>query len=288
MPWGGCREKEERARPDRLQEVVGLHMLTLSKSMPKKVYTVSALLKASEILDFLLQEGEASFTEIHTTLGHPKSSTYKTISSLESLGFVREVGESGRYALGLKLIELGARAASHLDLTTEGRPLVRALSQQIQRTVHLGILDEAQVIYLLRENVHGSISIDTWAGKRVGVHSTAMGKVLLAWKSESEVDEILKKVDFVKLTPNTRVDPQEVKASLDEVRERGWATDDEETWKMVRCVSAPVRDKTGEVVAALSVATLTDLDSYEQMLGITSQVVDTANELSRRLGGSVR
>ncbi|MFV0438810.1 MAG: IclR family transcriptional regulator [Desulfopila sp.] len=256
--------------------------------MPKKVYTVSALLKASEILDFLLQEGEASFTEIHTTLGHPKSSTYKTISSLESLGFVREVGESGRYALGLKLIELGARAASHLDLTTEGRPLVRALSQQIQRTVHLGILDEAQVIYLLRENVHGSISIDTWAGKRVGVHSTAMGKVLLAWKSESEVDEILKKVDFVKLTPNTRVDPQEVKASLDEVRERGWATDDEETWKMVRCVSAPVRDKTGEVVAALSVATLTDLDSYEQMLGITSQVVDTANELSRRLGGSVR
>ncbi len=253
--------------------------------MPKKFYAVSALLKANEILDFLLQRGEASFTEIHTTLGHPKSSTYKTISTLESLGFIREVGDSSRYALGLRLIELGAKAAAQVDLTTEARPLVKALSNDTQRTVHLGILDEAQVIYLLKENVHGSISIDTWAGKRVGVHSTAMGKVLLAWRPDKEIDRILKKVDFVKLTPNTRVDPEEVKATLEEVRKRGWATDDEENWKMVRCVSAPVRDTTGQVCAALSVSTLTDLDSYEQMLGITNKVIETARELTRRLGG---
>ena len=253
--------------------------------MPKKFYAVSALIKANEILDFLMQRGEASFTEIHTTLGHPKSSTYKTISTLESLGFVREVGDSARYTLGLRLIELGAKAAAHVDLTTEARPLVKALSNETQRTVHLGILDEAQVIYLLKENVHGSISIDTWAGKRVGVHSTAMGKVLLAWKQDKDVDKILKKVDFVKLTPNTRVNPEEVKATLQEVRKRGWATDDEENWKMVRCVSAPVRDNSGDVVAALSVSTLTDLDSYEQMLGITHKVIETAKELTRRLGG---
>ncbi len=253
--------------------------------MPKKFYAVSALIKANEILDFLLQRGEASFTEIHTTLAHPKSSTYKTISTLESLGFIREVGGSSRYALGLRLIELGAKAAAQVDLTTEARPLVKALSNETQRTVHLGILDEAQVIYLLKENVHGSISIDTWAGKRVGVHSTAMGKVLLAWRSDNEIDKILKKVDFVKLTPNTRVDPEEVKATLEEVRRRGWATDDEENWKMVRCVSAPVRDTTGQVCAALSVSTLTDLDSYEQMLGITNKVIETARELTRRLGG---
>ncbi len=252
--------------------------------MPKKFYAVSALIKANEILEFLLRRGEASFTEIHTTLGHPKSSTYKTISTLESLGFVREVGGSARYTLGLRLIELGAKAAAHVDMTTEARPLVKALSDDTQRTVHLGILDDSQVIYLLKENVHGSISIDTWAGKRVGVHSTAMGKVLLAWKTDAEVDKILKKVDFVKLTPNTRVSAEDVKSSLLEVRKRGWATDDEENWKMVRCVSAPVRDNTGKVCAALSVSTLTDLDSYEQMLGITNKVIDTALELSRRLG----
>lgn len=252
--------------------------------MPKKVYAVSALIKANEILEFLLQKGEASFTEIHTTLGHPKSSTYKTISTLESLGFIREVGESARYTLGLRLIELGAKAAAHVDMTTEARPLVKMLSNETERTVHLGILDGTEVIYLLKENVHGSISIDTWAGKRVGVHSTAMGKVLLAWKTDKEIDRILKSVDLVKLTPNTRVNAEEVKNGLQEVRKRGWATDDEENWKMVRCVSAPVRDNNGKVCAALSVSTLTDLDSYEQMLGITNKVIETARELSRRLG----
>ncbi|WP_136799172.1 IclR family transcriptional regulator [Desulfosediminicola ganghwensis] len=255
--------------------------------MPKKVYAVSALIKANEILEFLLQKGEASFTEIHTTLGHPKSSTYKTISTLESLGFIREVGESARYTLGLRLIELGAKAAAHVDMTTEARPLVKMLSNDTERTVHLGILDGTEVIYLLKENVHGSISIDTWAGKRVGVHSTAMGKVLLAWKTEKEIDRILKGVDLVKLTPNTRVNAEEVKSGLQEVRKRGWATDDEENWKMVRCVSAPVRDNAGKVCAALSVSTLTDLDSYEQMLGITNKVIETARELSRRLGSPV-
>ena len=252
--------------------------------MPKKVYAVSALIKANEILEFLLQRGEASFTEIHTTLGHPKSSTYKTISTLESLGFIREIGESARYGLGLRLIELGSRAAAQIDLTTEARPLVKQLSTDTQRTVHLGILDGSEVIYLLKENVHGSISIDTWAGKRVGVHSTAMGKVLLAWKDEREIDTILKKGELVKLTPNTRVNPEDVKNSLEEVRKRGWATDDEENWKMVRCVAAPVRDNSGTVCAALSVSTLTDLDSYEQMLGITNKVITMARSLSQRLG----
>lgn len=254
--------------------------------MSKKIYPVSALLKASEILEYLLQKGEASFTEIHTDLAHPKSSTYKTISTLESLGYVRAIGQGSKYTLGLRLIELGSKAASQVDLTTEARPLIKKLSADTQRTCHLGILDGSEVIYLLKENVHGSISIDTWAGKRVGVYCTAMGKVLLAWQGEKEIDRILKKVEFIKFAPNTRIDPEEIKTSLVEVRRRGWATDDEESSKMVRCVAAPVRNTTGRVTAALSIATLTDLDSYEQLLGLTNKVLEAARELSVRLGAT--
>ncbi len=254
--------------------------------MSKKIYPVSALLKASEILEYLLQKGEASFTEIHTDLEHPKSSTYKTISTLESLGYVRAIGQGSKYTLGLRLIELGSKAASQVDLTTEARPLIKKLSDETQRTCHLGILDGSEVIYLLKENVHGSISIDTWAGKRVGVYCTAMGKVLLAWQGEKDIERILKKVEFVKFAPNTRVDPEEIIASLVEVRRRGWATDDEESSKMVRCVAAPVRNTTGRVCAALSIATLTDLDSYEQLLGLTNKVLEAARDLSVRLGAT--
>ena len=255
--------------------------------MRGKVYEVAALLKAYEILDFLLVKGEATFTEIHTTLGHPKSSTYKIISTLESLGLVRLIGQSNRYALGLRLIELGAKAANQIDMTTEAKPILRRLSMESRRTCHLGILDGAEVIYLLKENVYGAISLDTWAGKRLGVHCTAMGKVLLAWRSEKEVDHILASAKFTKYTPNTVTTPAEVKESLVEVRVRGWATDDEESNKMVRCIAAPVRDSRSAVCAAISVTTLIDLDSYEQLLGLTNMVIDAASELSKKLGSSV-
>jgi len=255
--------------------------------MRGKIYEVAALLKAYEILDFLLVKGEATFTEIHTSLGHPKSSTYKTISTLESLGLVRMIGQSNHYALGLRLIELGAKAANQVDMTTEAKPILRTLSMESRRTCHLGILDGSEVVYLLKENVYGAISLDTWAGKRLGVHCTAMGKVLLAWLPEKEVDRVLAGAEFTKYTPNTVTTPEEVKRALIEVRARGWAIDDEESNKMVRCVAAPVLDSRSKVCAAMSVTTLTDLDNYEQLLGLTNMVVDAANSLSKKIGSHI-
>jgi len=255
--------------------------------MRGKVYEVAALHKACEILDFLLVKGDATFTEIYTSLGHPKSSTYKTISTLESLGLVRMIGQSNRYALGLKLIELGAKAANKVDMTTEAKPILRALSMESHRTCHFGILDGSEVIYLLKENIHGAISLDTWAGKRLDVHCTAMGKVLLAWLPEKEVDRILAGARLTKYTPNTMTTAEDIKAALVEVRARGWATDDEENNRMVRCVAAPVRDSRGKVCAAFSIITLTDLDNSEQLLALTNMVVDAAKALSKRLGSSI-
>lgn len=255
--------------------------------MRGKIYEVAALLKAYQILQFLLEKGEATFTEIHNTLGHPKSSAYKTISTLESLGLVRMIGQSNRYALGLRLIEMGAKAANQVDMTTEAKPILRKLSMDSRRTCHLGILDGSEVVYLMKENVYGAISFDTWAGKRFGVHCTAMGKVLLAWLPGKEVDRILASAEFTKYTPNTVTTPDAIKETLVEVRDRGWATDDEESSKMVRCIAAPVHNSLGKVCAALSVTTLSDLDDYEQLLGLTSLVIDAAGDLSKKLGSSL-
>lgn len=260
----------------------------LQDFMSKKVYAVSALIKANEILDFLLLKGEATFTEIYTSLGHPKSSTYKMLSTLEAMGFIRSVGGSSRYSLGLKLLELGSKAAQQVDLSTEARPIVKRLSMDTKRTCHLGILDDIDVVYIAKENTHCLIHIDTWVGRRIGVYCTAMGKILLAWRDEEEVQSILNRVDFVQVAPNTITSKDELIEQFAEIRERGWALDDEESTKMVRCVAAPVWDRNGRVCAALSVSTLTDLDSYEQLIDITNKVQTTARELTDKLGGLTR
>lgn len=254
--------------------------------MAKKVYHVSAILKAHEILEFLLEKGEATFTEIYTTLGHPKSSTYKTLTTLEALGYIRSIGGGSQYCLGLKLLELGSRAATQIDLFTEARPLVKRLSMDTQRTCQIGILDALEVVYVVKENTHCLIRLDTWVGKRTPIYSSAMGKVLLAWQDSQITSDLLDHVTFKKIAPNTITDKDTFIKGLPEVRERGWAIDDEESAKLVRCVAAPILNQTGEVCAALSVSTLTDLDGYQEMLLITSQVVKCAKELSERMGAN--
>ncbi len=253
-------------------------------SKDKKVYQVAALLKAHEILEFLLARGEASFTEIYTGLGHPKSSTYKTISTLESLGYIRNIGEGGRYSLGLKLLELGSRAATQVDLFTEARPLVKRLSMDTQRTCQIGILDGHDVVYVVKENTHCLIRLDTWVGKRIPIYCSAMGKVLLAWMNHADSSDLLDQVRFEQIAPKTITDKHTLMAGLIEVRERGWAIDDEESAKMVRCIAAPIFNQTGKVCAALGVSTLTELDAYQEMLTITSKVVQCAKQLSERMG----
>jgi IclR family KDG regulon transcriptional repressor len=181
-------------------------------------------------------------------------------------------------------LELGAKAGAQFDLVTEARPLVKKLSMETQRTCHVAILDHNDVIYVVKENTHCLIRIDTWVGKRVGVYCTASGKTLLAWKNEWEAKAIIDSVQFEKIAPNTITDKETFLKVLPEVRERGWALDDEEAAKMVRSVAAPIFNQKGEVYAALSVSTLTELDNYEEMLGITDKVVRCAKEMSEKLG----
>lgn len=252
--------------------------------MTKKIYAVSAIMKAHEVLEYLSSKGEATFTEIYKDLKRPKSSTYKIISTLETLGYIRPVGSGSAYSLGTKLLEFGARAGAQFDLVTEARPLVKRLSMETQRTSHVGILDNNEVIYVVKENTHCLIHIDTWVGKRVAVYCSAIGKVLLAWREELDARAIVDTVEFEQIAPNTITDKEMFFKTLPEIKERGWALDDEEAAKMVRSVAAPIFNQRGEACAAVSVATLTEMDSYEEMLQITNKVIKCAKELSEKMG----
>lgn len=252
--------------------------------MVKRVYQVSALIKAHDILEFISARGKTTFTEIYSELGLPKSTTYKTISTLESLGYIRAIGGEARYCLGLKLLDFGSRASTQIDLFTEARPLVKRLSMDTQRTCQIGVLDGLDVVYVVKENTHCLIRLDTWVGKRIPLYSSSMGKVLLAWQKEREVNNLLDQITFRKIAPNTITDKVDLLAELPEIKSKGWARDDEESAQMVRCISAPIINQAGHVCAALGVSTLTELDGEQEMLEMTAKVVDCAQELSQRMG----
>lgn len=250
----------------------------------KNSYNIPSVNKVNEVLDYLAEHGSSSLTQIYVDLNFPKSSTYKLLKTLESLRYVRYEQNTQTYLLGMKLLELGSKASDQIDITSIATPILKELSLKVNRLCHLGVLDGHHVVYVIKTSTNELIRIGTWVGRRIGAHCTAMGKVLLAWKDEVELDEMLDNIELVRMTPNTIVDKDKLRETLIEVRRNGWSLDDEESTKMVRAVGAPVRDQTGQVCAGLSICTLTEIDNLVELLALKDTAIKAANKISLELG----
>lgn len=242
-----------------------------------------ALTKGFAILNLIAQEPGLGFAEIRTKLGLPNSSCHHLIATLCQLGALQIQPNRG-YVLGLRLFELGTIAANQRHLEELALPALKRLAHDVQLTCHLGVMEGSEAVYLLKVEGNSRIHVNTWVGKRLSLHSSSLGKVLLAWQPESELDAKLAKIDWLRKTPNTLTDPLRYRKSLQETRDRGWAFDDEEDIVNIRCVAAPVLDMKGRVIAAISaVGTVLDLES-NQFAALAEQVCATAREISHNLG----
>jgi DNA-binding IclR family transcriptional regulator len=245
--------------------------------------TVPALIRGFAILDLVAREPGLSFTDIHTRLRLPKSSTFHLIATLCRLG-VLQSRPDGRYGLGLRLFELGAAAAAQMPVDREAQPFLRALARRAQLTCHLGVLEGHQAVYLCKEECEQAIKINnTWVGKRLALNRSALGKILLAWLPEAEIDELMPLVDWERKTPSTLCSAAELKADLALVRARGWATDDEEDVPNIRCVAVPVRDGKGKIIAAISaVGTILQV-SRPRFETLAAELCQVSAEITRKI-----
>lgn len=246
-----------------------------------------ALTKGFAILDLIASEPGLGFAAIRDRLGLPNSSCHHLITTLCQVGALQAQSDRG-YVLGLRLFELGALAANQRQLHDLALPMLKKLAQDVQLTCHLGVMEGAEAVYLLKLEGSREIRVNTWVGKRLSLHCSSLGKVLLAGLQESELDAVLAQVTWERKTPRSIVDPAEFRRHLQQVRERGWAFDDEEDLANIRCVAAPVRDMRGRVVAAISaVGTVLDI-SRERIEELAGTLCATAKEISQHLGHSVR
>lgn len=242
-----------------------------------------ALSKGFAILELVAQQPGLSFSAIRSALGLPSSSCHHLVTTLCRLGALQIQANRG-YVLGLRLFELGSIAANQRQLNELALPALKQLAQDVQLTCHLGVMEGDEAVYLLKVEGQREIRVNTWVGKRLSLHSSSLGKVLLAWLPPAELDAILARYDWQRKTATTLVDADAFRAHLREVKARGWAVDDQEDLANIRCVAAPVLDAGGNVVAALSaVGTILDI-STERFAPLAEQIGETARQLSRQLG----
>lgn len=255
--------------------------------MEKVPYQVPAIVKAFDILSYLAKRNEASFSEIYSELGLPKSTTSQILSTLLSLGCVRKIDYGPNFALGLVLFELGSLAASRLDLRSEAMAVLRTLVTNINETCNLGILDGVEGVYLAKLEGTQPVRLYSWEGKRLHLHCTAIGKVLLTWQEKTEQEKTLKNIELVAHTKNTITKLGSLIKELEIVRKRGWALDDQENEPHIRCVGAPVLSVDGHVMAAISISGLATRFDGEYLSKLVQEVQKAAFQLSERLGGSL-
>lgn len=222
-------------------------------------------------------------SEISRKLAIPKSSASYILRTLERRGYLRRETETGRYRLGLKILTLGGDAKANLDIADVALPFLRALVEKIHLTVHLAVLDQGEAVYIEKVEAPGFFKVNTWVGRRMFLHSTSVGKCLLAWLPKEEVETLVKQQGLKKRTPKTITTMTRLLADLERIKEEGYAVDDEENSLGARCLGAPVFDAAGNVVAALGASgTLTQIDQAN-MPRISEALKEAARRISRQL-----
>jgi DNA-binding IclR family transcriptional regulator len=223
-------------------------------------------------------------SDVAAALELPKSSTTNLLDTLVEVGLVRQ-DERG-YALGVRLIELGAAAAERLDVRRLAQPVLRELSELGIGTSNLAILQGHEVLYIEKvNNPDHVIQIATRVGGTAPAHATALGKVLVAALPSQERSRWLAEHRFSRVTEHTITSLQRFRQELQLVAASGYALDNEEQNLRTVCVAAPVRDHTGATVAAISLTCLSvDVGpAREPQIGA---VISGAERVSALLGAA--
>ena len=166
----------------------------------------------------------------------------------------------------------------------EATPHLKELVRKCNETVHLGVLEGGEVLYLAKEESSQTIRMISYVGKRAPLHCTALGKVLLAFLPEEERKKILKQEELPRLTDNTITDRNKLEKELSKIQIQGFALDREENEKDVRCIAAPIRNYRGEVIAAISISSPVFRIDKNAQNNLKVALIETSRKISKRLG----
>jgi DNA-binding IclR family transcriptional regulator len=246
---------------------------------------VQSVDRAIAILYLLAERGGdgVGVTEVAAELGVHKSTAFRLIMALENGDLVEQLEERGKYYLGRGIVRLAGATTAQLELPRESRPVCRRLAAELGETINLAIADTGAATNILQEYGSSAVAGRNWIGRRTPLHATASGKVLLTWADDETVKQALAG-DLTEFTPQTITDASALEAELRTVRDQGWASTSEEFEVGLNAIAAPVRNSTGEVVAAVGVSGPTYRLTVEAFPEVASRVVEGAHEISTRLG----
>ncbi|WP_134685031.1 IclR family transcriptional regulator [Brevibacillus migulae] len=246
---------------------------------------IQAVERALKILDLFDEtETELKITDISERMQLHKSTVHSLLKTLQLHGYIDQNPENGRYRLGMKLFERGNFVIHGLDIRKVAKRYLVDLSLQTGQTTHLVILDDKEGVYI--DKVEGQLATILYSriGRRVPLHSSGAGKVLMAFLKEEEQQKILTGYRYVVHTPNTITNEADFRKELAKVRQAGYSVDNQENEPGVRCIAVPILNHKGQVIAAISISTLVSRVDDEQLQQFLVLLQQAAAEISEQMG----
>ncbi len=256
-----------------------------ARSAIKRPSGSQSLERGLDILEMIEAEGaELGVRELARRVELSPTIVQRLISSLAYRGYLEKNTDTSRYRLGHRSLSLGASSERAFDYAVTARRELELLAREHNLNGFVSVMRGDRAIYVLAIQADGPVAIKVSPGSDMSLHSTSAGKVLLAALPENEARKILGTRKLPAVTPHTITDPAAILASLAKVRRQGFAVVNEENIPGVLSVGAPIRDRGGNVVAALSVAFPKYLDSGLTLASVEPLVCAAALRVSRTLG----
>jgi IclR family pca regulon transcriptional regulator len=229
--------------------------------------------------------------EISRAVELNRSTTHRYVATLTSLGFLQQDPDTRKYSLGPRVVDLGFAAISSMEITGVAAGHLQVLSDETGCAASMAVLDGADIVYVERRRSRRTtgvaVDLNLHVGSRLPAYCTSMGKVLLAYRDPVALRPLLDRMDLARRGPRTITVREQLVAALAKVRQAGIAVNDEELAPGLRSIAAPIRDRSGHVVAAINVAVhlttwTTSVESVVNRLG--GPLRRTAADISHQLG----
>lgn len=225
----------------------------------------------------------ARFTDVVEATGLAKATTHRILSTLVDRRFVA-VAADGSYLPGPKILSLAGRALARIDISAIAQPFVDALVEKVHCTVHVGVVNGDEIVYLIRSDSDKPYQMPSRVGHAIPMHSSGIGKVVLSGYADDGLERFVARAGLPRRTEHTITSIEGLRAEIATVRELGYALDREENVPGIGCVAAPIRDHTGSITYGLSISTLTLEHTVEQIEAMSVLAVETADKISAALG----
>jgi IclR family KDG regulon transcriptional repressor len=240
--------------------------------------------KALFIINHLKTNDSSSLQEISDASGIPKSTAHRLLKELHDYGFISKNTESKRYSLGIAFIQIGLGLLEKLDLKKVATPYLEQINSETLETVHLAMLIDDQIIYIDKRESKQAIRMYSYIGKDAPAYCTGVGKALISFQEPETRERIIKKIEFTKFTRTTISTTDEMRRAIGEIRDMGFAVDNEEHEDNIICIAAPIFNHKNVALASLSITTMTYRISLEKLMKYKDSLISVCREISVKLG----